>query len=68
METITIPKKEYFELINLYQKIAEKIKKIEQYKDAKQTVKKLIASKYCGLISISDDALLIQKQMRDEWE
>ena len=68
METITIPKTEYFDLINLYKKIAEKIEIIKQFEVSKQIQKKFDAYKYCGIISLPADALQIQKQMRDEWE
>ena len=33
-----------------------------------QIHKGLDAYKYCGVIKLKDDALAIQKKMRDEWE
>jgi hypothetical protein len=30
--------------------------------------KKLDARKYCGVIKLKDDPLVIQKRLRDEWE
>ena len=68
MDVITIPKTEYLDLINLYHKITEKIQNIKQFETTKRVPKRLNAHKYCGVISITDDALNIQKQMRDEWE
>ena len=68
MDVITIPKTEYLDLINLYHTITEKIQKIKQFEVTNQTPKKLNAYKYCGVISITDDCLKIQKQMRNEWE
>ena len=68
METITIPKNEYLDLLNLYHKITKKIEKIEKMKISDYIKKKLDAHKYCGLISIDNDALTIQNQMRNEWE
>ena len=32
-----------------------------------QSLKKINAFKYCGIISLNEDALEIQKKMRDEW-
>jgi hypothetical protein len=30
--------------------------------------KKLDAKKYCGVIKLKEDPLVIQKRLRDEWE
>ncbi len=30
--------------------------------------KKLDAKKYCGVIKLKEDPLIIQKRLRDEWE
>lgn len=30
--------------------------------------KKLDAKKYCGVITLKEDPLMIQKKLRDEWE
>lgn len=68
METVTIPRSEYLELIDLYRKITKKMEIIEKFKRVKSTTKKINALKFCNTISLSEDALLIQKQMRDEWE
>ncbi len=32
------------------------------------TRKKLDAKKYCGIIKLKEDPLVIQKKLRDEWE
>ena len=32
------------------------------------TRKKLDAKKYCGVIKLKEDPLVIQKKLRDEWE
>lgn len=67
METINIPKQEYFDLLNLYKEISEKIKTIESY-NLKSIMKKTFdAHKYCGLITFTEDPQKIQQQLRDEW-
>jgi hypothetical protein len=49
------------------------IKKGLPKKALKDRIKKMIvkkgldAYKYCGIISLKKDALLIQKELRDEW-
>lgn len=68
METIIIPKDEYLELLDLYQRITKKLQRINQFDISEQSKNKINAMKYCGVISLSNDALKIQKQMRDEWE
>ena len=68
METITIPKNEYLDLINLYHAITQKIERIKQFEVIEQTQKTINILKYCGILSIKEDALTIQKQMRDEWK
>ena len=67
METITIPKAEYLDLLDLYQKIKIKFDIITE-QAVKKGIKKIDALKYCGTITINKDALQIQKEMRDEWE
>ena len=68
METITIPKDEYLDLIKLYQIITQKIEKIKQFEVIENKQKVINTLKYCGVLSLTKDALLIQKQLRDEWE
>jgi hypothetical protein len=36
--------------------------------DERPNVRGLDAYKYCGRIDLIEDALVIQKRMRDEWE
>jgi hypothetical protein len=36
--------------------------------DKKRNIRGLDAYKYCGRIGLIEDALVIQKRMRDEWE
>ena len=67
METITIPKAEYLDLIDLYQKMKLKFDIITE-QITKKGEKQIDAYKYCGTITIDKDALQIQKEMRDEWE
>jgi hypothetical protein len=33
-----------------------------------KNIKKFNAHKYCGIIKLKEDPLVIQKRMRDEWE
>ncbi len=65
MEMITIPKDEYLELIDLYRRITEKMNQFETFD---LQTKKIDAFKFCGKISISEDALAIQKHLRNDWE
>ena len=67
METVTIPKDEYLELISLYQKITKKLAKINSFQASKENKKGLDAYKFCGTISLNDAILDSQKKMRDEW-
>lgn len=67
METITIPKSEYLELIDLYKQITEKMKSFQMY-DIITSEKHFDAYKYCGTIKLKEDPLEIQKRMRNEWE
>ena len=64
METITIPLSEYIELLELYRKISDKIQKIEEFRLQSQQNKKIDIWKYCGVISLEEDPLEIQKKMR----
>ena len=68
METITIPKNEYLDLINLYQLITQKLDKIKQFEVIEQSQKKINIIKYCGILTLREDALTIQNKLRDEWE
>jgi len=68
METITIPRNEYLELIDLYRRITQKIETIEKYQSKKSEIKKLNALKYCNAVLIQGNIMNIQKQMRDEWK
>ncbi len=68
METITIPKNEYLDLINLYQLITQKLDKIKQFEVIEQSQKKINTIKYCGVLTLREDALTIQNKLRDEWE
>ncbi|NOZ34349.1 MAG: hypothetical protein GXO80_03505 [Chlorobi bacterium] len=52
METITIPKNEYFDLINLYFKIKQQISVITQYK----TEKELFTELYNNKLELSEQA------------
>ncbi len=52
METITIPKNEYFNLINLYFKIKQQIGVITQYK----TEKELFTELYNNKLELSEQA------------
>jgi hypothetical protein len=46
----------------------EQIKKVlEKLKKKRNTRKKGIA-KYCGILSLKEDPLTLQKQWRDEWK
>jgi len=66
METITIPKSEYIELLELYKKIQIQFDKITEH--IYDLPPKLDASKYCGAISLKKDAMTIQNELRNEWE
>ena len=68
METITIPKKEYLDMILLFQKIKEKFDFIVNANSDEDNEIKVNTIKYCGTISLKEDALEIQNKMRDEWE
>ncbi len=68
METITISKNEYLDLINLYHIITEKIERIKQFDIIDIPTKNINTFKYCGAISMEENALTIQKQMRTDWE
>lgn len=59
MKTITIPKTEYLDLLELYKLISKKIENIKYY----ETDKTLDAKKYCGSISLKEDPLKIQNSL-----
>lgn len=68
METITIPKKEYLDMIFLFQKIKEKFDFVINFNSDEEDKTEINVMKYCGTISLKEDALEIQNKMRDEWE
>ncbi|MES2112615.1 MAG: hypothetical protein V4577_27930 [Bacteroidota bacterium] len=44
------------------------IKKAKEALAERQTKKKFDAKKFCGVLKIHEDALVIQKRLRDEWD
>ncbi len=68
METITIPKKEYLDMIRLFRKIKEKFDFVVNFNSDEDDEKKIDAMKYCGTVSLKEDSLKVQKKMRNEWE
>lgn len=69
METITIPKYEYFSILALFKEMKHKIEILSDFQQiiSDTFVKPFDANKYCGALSLKGDALQIQKEMRDEW-
>ena len=65
METITIPKKEYLEMVFLFQKMKEKFDIIVNQQERTSKPLKFDIMKYCGIISLKEDPLQIQKKMRE---
>jgi len=43
-------------------------KEMENISAKLQVVKGVNTKKYCGVIQLKEDPLVIQKQMRDEWK
>jgi len=68
MDTVTIPKDEYLELIELYNQITKRINRIKQYQSVDFGEKSINTLKYCGVITLEEDPLTIQNSLRDEWE
>ncbi|MEJ7680944.1 MAG: hypothetical protein WKG06_24460 [Segetibacter sp.] len=46
----------------------EEIEQINKKLEQMPLRKKLESKKYCGVIKLKEDPLLIQKKLRDEWE
>jgi hypothetical protein len=46
----------------------ENIRLLLKSLDEKRNIRGLDAYKYCGIIDLIEDALVIQKRMRNEWE
>lgn len=49
-------------------KDSKDIKKVKEELANRQTKKKFDAKKFCGVLKVDEDALVIQKRLRDEWE
>ena len=45
----------------------EDIKAVRELLNKRNSVKKFNAKKFCGAIKFEEDAMLIQKRLRDEW-
>jgi len=43
------------------------IKKLKQLLADRQTKKGFDAKKFCGVLRVEEDALVIQQRLRDEW-
>jgi hypothetical protein len=43
------------------------IKKVKELLADRQNKKKFDAKKFCGVLKVDEDALDIQKRLRDEW-
>ena len=43
------------------------IKKIQEFLSERKGKKKFDAKKFCGAIKVEEDALVIQKHLRNEW-
>jgi hypothetical protein len=43
------------------------IKKVKEALAERQTKKGFDAKKFCGVLKVDEDALVIQKRLRDEW-
>jgi len=48
-------------------KSSEDIKKLKQTLADRQIKKGFDAKKFCGVLKVDEDALVIQKRLRDEW-
>jgi len=54
-------------MVTVIKKGADK-KEMDKALSEVKSRKKFDASKYCGVLDLKEDALAIQKRMRDEWE
>ncbi len=54
-------------MVTVIKKGLDKYKVAEKIESALQT-KGVDTLKYCGVIKLNEDPLLIQKRLRDEWE
>jgi hypothetical protein len=43
------------------------IKKVKELLADRQSKKKFDAKKFCGVLKVNEDALTIQRKLRDEW-
>jgi hypothetical protein len=43
------------------------IKKAKELLESRQQKKKFDAKKFCGVLKTDEDALVIQRRLRDEW-
>ena len=48
-------------------KTIEDIKKIKKILSHRQAKRFFDAKKFCGLLKVSEDALVIQRRLREEW-
>jgi len=48
-------------------KNSKDIKKAKELLADRQEKKKFDAKKFCGVLKVNEDALVIQKRLRDEW-
>ncbi len=49
-------------------KDSKDIKKVKDLLANRQVKKKFDAMKFCGVLKVNEDALAIQKRLRDEWD
>ena len=48
-------------------KNSKDIKNVQEKLAARQSKKNFDAKKFCGALKVDEDALVIQKRLRDEW-
>ena len=48
-------------------KNSKDIKKVKELLAIRQTKKSFDAKKFCGVLKVNEDALVIQQRLRDEW-
>ena len=48
-------------------KDSKDVKKVKAMLAEHQTKKKFDAKRFCGALKVDEDALVIQKRLRDEW-
>lgn len=48
-------------------KDSKDIRKVKAMLAERQVKKKFDAKKFCGVLKVDEDALIIQKRLRDEW-